>query len=127
MSNNIEVSNGINNLLLIQKCFGYSTITADNFYRALSEQNLLNEPMDTALSRIKFDPKQVDALKTCDKGFIEKIIKDCKENDIKILPIYSSDYPDILRNIYQPPLLLFVKLHTHHKQSGLVLKQTFLY
>lgn len=109
MSKDFEISNEIKNLLIAQKCLGYSTVSADNFYRALMEQNLINEPISVVLKKIKFDPKAIEKLKKCDTSFIDKIFKDCKENDIKILPITSNDYPDILRSIYQPPLVLFVK------------------
>lgn len=109
MSTDICVENGIRNLLILQKSLGYGTAAADNFYRALSEQQLLYESIDTVLDRIKFNDKSVTNVKECDRGFVDKIFKDCKENDIRILPIFDNDYPDILRNIYQPPLVLFIK------------------
>ena len=108
---NIEIciENGIRNLLIVQKSLGYATANADNFYRALKEQNLLYEPIDTALNKIKFEEKHVSNVKRCNASFVDKIFKNCKENDIQILPIFHTNYPDILRNVYQPPLVLFVK------------------
>lgn len=109
MSKEIKISNDIKNLLIAQKCLGYSTVSADNFYRALMEQNLINEPISVVLKKIKFDTTAIENLNKCDTSFTDAIFKDCEENDIKILPITSINYPDILRNIYQPPLVLFIK------------------
>lgn len=39
----------------------------------------------------------------------EKIVNDCEKNEIEIVSILSSDYPSNLKEISDPPCLLFVK------------------
>lgn len=39
----------------------------------------------------------------------EYIIKHCEENNIHIYTIEDENYPSLLKNIYNPPVLLFVK------------------
>jgi DNA processing protein len=38
-----------------------------------------------------------------------KIIEDCFENDIKIIPISSDQYPPLLKEIKNPPAILYLK------------------
>lgn len=38
-----------------------------------------------------------------------KIIEDCYENDIKIIPITCDEYPALLKEIKNPPAILFLK------------------
>ena len=40
---------------------------------------------------------------------VNALINDCATNGIQILTIEDEDYPDILRNIYNPPIVLFVQ------------------
>ena len=39
----------------------------------------------------------------------ERIIKDCKEKDIRIITIEDEDYPALLKEIYLPPRIIFAK------------------
>jgi len=39
----------------------------------------------------------------------ERILENCAENDIRILPIRDAEYPERLRNIFDPPVVLYVK------------------
>lgn len=38
-----------------------------------------------------------------------KILNDCKKLNLKIITLNSYNYPDLLKNIYDPPLCLFVE------------------
>ena len=40
---------------------------------------------------------------------VNKVIEDCKSNDIKIITIDNAKFPDSLRNISAPPIVLFIK------------------
>jgi DNA processing protein len=39
----------------------------------------------------------------------EKIIQQCQEKNISIIPLDSDDYPSLLKNIYDPPPVLYVR------------------
>lgn len=39
----------------------------------------------------------------------ERIIRDCKEKDIRIITIEDDEYPSLLKEIYLPPRIIFVK------------------
>ena len=103
------ITNTIKNLLMLQKVFGYGTVKAQHHYNLLKEQNLINEPIGILVTKLKTDDKSLMALKNFNTGFIDKVLNDCIDNNIDIIPICCDDYPEILKNIFQPPLILFVK------------------
>ena len=39
----------------------------------------------------------------------DKILGDCERLGLRILTLHDAEYPDRLRNIYEPPILLYVK------------------
>jgi len=39
----------------------------------------------------------------------EEILRQCKANNIRILTLYDPDYPQRLRNIFDPPLVLYIR------------------
>lgn len=39
----------------------------------------------------------------------DKILGDCERLGLRILTLHDTEYPDRLRNIYEPPILLYVK------------------
>lgn len=41
-------------------------------------------------------------------GAIKPIVELCRENDIRIVTLDDDEYPELLRNIVNPPILLFV-------------------
>ena len=41
-------------------------------------------------------------------GTIRPILEQCRENDIRIVTLDDDEYPELLRNIKNPPILLFV-------------------
>ncbi|MCQ2235688.1 MAG: DNA-protecting protein DprA [Bacteroidales bacterium] len=53
-------------------------------------------------------PEQFENIQTY-LGEADQIINDCRENGIEIVSILSSDYPSSLKEISDPPSLLFVK------------------
>ena len=109
MRREIQISDAVKNLIIIQKTFGFGTQAADIIYRALSEQKLLELNMEKAATQLKADAKYISALKEYNKKSVQKVIDDCLDNDIKILSILDDKYPEILKNIHQPPLVLYFK------------------
>lgn len=55
-------------------------------------------------------PKQVELLaRYRDLSFADRILGDCQRLNLRILTIFDAEYPDRLRNIVDPPCLLYVK------------------
>ncbi len=65
----------------------------------LLRTRIFNETMLNEFSKLKG---------ASDENFL-KVITDCGENEISIVPIISEEYPTFLRNIPYPPLTLFLK------------------
>ncbi|MCH5324785.1 MAG: DNA-protecting protein DprA [Eubacterium sp.] len=57
----------------------------------------------------KLPPKRELAASAASLERSDKIIAWCAKNNIRIITIDDDDYPDILRNIYNPPTVLFVQ------------------
>lgn len=58
---------------------------------------------------VKLEEKELERLKNRSLAKPNLILARCKLQNIRILPIYDEDYPDRLRNIYDPPLVLYVR------------------
>lgn len=57
---------------------------------------------------IGFDLRAAEAIQGCDRRFAEKEIKRAEAISARIITIYSPDYPALLKQIYDPPLCLYV-------------------
>jgi len=53
-------------------------------------------------------PEDIEQLKQKNLDTVNKIISSCAEIGCRIITFQDSDYPDRLRNIYDPPLVLYV-------------------
>ncbi len=74
--------------------------TPEEIYYAESEEILLAE----GLTR-----PQAAILQNHDLTAANQILADCQRLDIRIMTLYDGDYPGRLQNIYDPPMLLYVK------------------
>ncbi len=54
-------------------------------------------------------PKRAEAAATASYERSERIIEYCEKNGIKIVTYNDDDYPETLRNIFNPPSVLFVR------------------
>ncbi len=97
----------VKNLLILQKAFGYGTAKAYKVYDKLKTNKLLDKDRKSVLNvlteseRIKFEE--------VNKNFADKVIADCKKEKVRILTIESENFPERLRNIPSPPLVLFFR------------------
>lgn len=97
----------VKNLLILQKAFGYGTAKAYKVYDKLKTNKLLDKESKSIINalteaeRIKFEE--------VDKNFPDKVFKDCKKENVKILTIESDNFPERLLNIPSPPLVLFYR------------------
>lgn len=65
---------------------------------------------DTQLSQcVKLEESEKRRLKNRSLATPNLILARCKLQNIRLLPIWEEDYPDRLRNIYDPPLVLYVR------------------
>ena len=53
--------------------------------------------------------RDITALRRKNKKKTEEIIRLCKGQNIRIMTIFDPDYPQRLRNIFDPPLVLYVR------------------
>lgn len=51
----------------------------------------------------------LSALENRDLSRVDEVIRECIRQDITIITLQDAAYPDRLRNIYDPPLVLYVK------------------
>lgn len=97
------------NLILLQQAFGAGSYKAIELYSYLSKNKLLDKDI-TKVAMPDFisdnDKNRISAVKI---EKIYKIINDCIENQISILTILDPEFPDRLRYISEPPLVLYIK------------------
>ena len=55
--------------------------------------------------------QQAEVLKNRDLSAAERILGDCERLRLRIMTLQDADYPDRLRNIYDPPCVLYVRGH----------------
>jgi len=86
----------------IMKLFGIIPSIDNIFYMSdddLLRTRIFNEPMLLEFHKLK---------EASDNNFI-KVIYECNENNIIILPLIDNMYPSFLKNIPYPPFTLFLK------------------
>ena len=103
------MDNRIYNILLLNAVFGAGSQKAVKIYAKLNEMRLLDLPIEKSVLKVGIDDTTRERLLGVKKERINKVISDCKSADIRILPIYDTGYPECLRNIAVPPIVLFVK------------------
>lgn len=76
--------------------------TPENAFYADAGEILLTEGITRAQAEA-LDNKSLDAA--------QKILEDCRRLGLRILTFQDAEYPNRLRNIYDPPFLLYVRGH----------------
>lgn len=59
-----------------------------------------------------FTPKMLEKIKKRDLTAARKVLNDCKKSGIAVIPITSPEYPQLLLQTADPPLVLFAKGNT---------------
>ncbi|MFH1622449.1 MAG: DNA-processing protein DprA [Candidatus Omnitrophota bacterium] len=76
----------------------------------LSPKKVFEASSDELLKIEGITNKKVEAIKKAQKDInLEEELKLARENNINILTILESGYPESLKNIYDPPAVLYVK------------------
>ncbi len=99
----------LKNTLLIQKIFGAGSATAFSVFSEISNSDMLDKTIDVIARNINFSGSIKAKLLAADYSMIEKILKDTLKNDINIIPFYSNTFPENLKHIDTPPIVLFTK------------------
>ncbi|MDF2685689.1 MAG: protecting protein DprA [Clostridia bacterium] len=81
----------------------YKTLKAFNSPKDVYDASYLD--FDSSL----FTKEEIKCFSSKSLTEAENIIKYCNENEIKIITYYDEEYPSLLKEIYDPPLALFVK------------------
>lgn len=105
----ISRSNRIYNLIRISAAFGAGSGKAVNICKELYKEGSLDLSPDLLLNSRVFDEKSRDRVAAVDNSKIEAVFKDCKREEIEIVTLFDAGYPERLKNITPPPLLLFIK------------------
>ncbi len=93
----------------LQLCLGAGNKRVKKILEKYSPFEIYNLPADT-LSKIKlFTQKEKENFKTVPLASAKAICEKCRRNDIEIITLTSEKYPKSLSEIYNPPLLLYVK------------------
>lgn len=61
------------------------------------------------LERLKISPEKISDILNPPVKKVQEIYEYCQLHNIKLLPFVHPDYPKRLRNIFNPPFMLFVK------------------
>ncbi len=97
------------NLITIQQCFGAGSMKAVKTFNALRNSAVLDIPFNKSEIKNIITQKDADKILSFDINKIYKIIDDCIKNNIFVITICDSNYPERLRNIADCPLVLYIK------------------
>ncbi len=106
---NLKVKNSLYNLATLQTVYGAGSIRAYKIYKILCENKLISMNLDDILKSDVIDIKEREKIKAVKRHTVGKIFIDCENNGINILSICDDAYPERLRNIQTPPLILYIK------------------
>ncbi len=98
----------LSNLLTLQTAFGAGNAKAFKYYKIIYERGLLDKPLSDILKSGIFTPTDKNRVEECKAAHL-KIKIECNLHGIKMLPIYDKSFPQRLRNIPVPPLVLYIK------------------
>ncbi|MBE6732904.1 MAG: DNA-protecting protein DprA [Ruminococcaceae bacterium] len=87
---------GSNKALPILSHFGTAKAVYNARNTALRQMNILSDG-------------EMDRAENLSIAFAENVLSLCKKNGIKIVCYYDDNYPNALRNIVNPPLVLYIK------------------
>ncbi|MBR4072668.1 MAG: DNA-processing protein DprA, partial [Clostridia bacterium] len=87
---------GSNKVLTVLEFFGNAKTVFETEFKVLKASGI-------------FSPKELERIKNTSITSAEKTIDNCKQKGIELIGITNDRYPDILRNIPNPPLVLYIK------------------
>ena len=96
--------------IYIQKCLGYGSRKPKEILKIYktSEEFLSLSKEELKKSRL-FTAKELSKFENFDFSVAEKIENTCKQKGYKIITLEDKEYPGRLKNIYNPPVVIYVK------------------
>lgn len=105
----IRIDTRTYNLLRISLAFGAGSNKAVKICVELQEKGLLDSAPDEVVNSGIFDEKSRQKIKTVKPGAVDAVIKDCDGFGIRVVTMFDEEYPQRLKNIPVPPVVLYVK------------------
>lgn len=105
----VVIDNRTLNLLSLSSALGAGSNKAVSICNQLNDGGLLDLPLENLLKSDAFDSKLLERMKSAAYGKAEDILESCREYGIDIITVFDEKYPDRLRNIPVPPVVLYVK------------------
>lgn len=97
-------------LIWLQECLGYASVRGVLALKYFgSAENIFTASEKERKSAGIFTKGELEKLRTVSLDNTQKIINDCKENDIKIIGFGDKEYPYSLSVIDDAPLVLYLK------------------
>lgn len=97
-------------LIRLQAAIGFANVKAKQQLSLFGDAcNILSA--DDKVRRISglFTARQLSKFAQYDEAYAEQILEQCEKNGIRIICIEDDEYPECLRNIADPPLVLYIK------------------
>ena len=110
--------------LKLSKVNGLGPRKLINLYSVFENLNRIYEASDAQLLNTRlFNERKIiewNKLKNASEENFIKVLRECQENDIHILPLFDSNYPKKLLNAPYPPFTLFLKGDTSLFNSKII-------
>lgn len=99
----------VDNWIYLQQALGYASRRIKDIMKTYkTSQNFFSSPYEEWKDSGIFTKRDLLKLKNFDTDKIEKIKAHCKQKGYKIITYESPNYPNRLKNIYNPPAILYV-------------------
>lgn len=100
----------LENWIWLSRLRGLRTRTRSALLAQFSDAAEIRRAERKTLERIEeITPEEVEALLSRDDGKVARILRRCEEENVQILTIQDALYPERLRNIPDPPFVLYVR------------------
>lgn len=92
----------------LSQCFAYGSTTPAKLLETCPSPKALYEMSEAERKSLGFlRPRDLTALSHTPLSLAKRIEKDCAHYKIRVLPMNDPDYPNRLRHIYGPPVVLY--------------------
>ena len=93
----------------LQLCLNDGSKSVSRLYeKGINPKEIFDKDFDSRKALKIFTKNELLRMDEIPLRKAESILNDCQKGNIKILTIYDENYPDVLRGIFNPPLVLYV-------------------
>ena len=104
----INIENRLYNTLTLACAFSAGSVKSARIYEALCRDGCINLPFGEFVKCDCIDDKLRERLDAV-QSVTGKVLKQCERENIRILPAFDDCFPECLRNIPVPPVILYTK------------------